>query len=154
MSDTVVIIVTVAVVVGVVGYLVGTMVRAIQAEKRRSRLRRTWANFGLSIALALLFLVSWIGHAAAEWGTYRHEQQEHNEPVQISEYFVHFGQSTLENWQSEFLQLFSFVVLAAILIHRGSAESKDSEDRIEAKIDEITKRLDQAGIGEKASTSS
>ena len=154
MNDTVVITVTVAVLIGVVGYLVATMVRAIQTEKRQSRLRKTWANFGLSIALALLFFVSWIGQAVAEWGAYRHEQQDHNEPVQVSEYFVQFGQSTLENWQSEFLQLFSFVVLAAILIHRGSAESKDSEDRIEAKIDDITKRLDEAGIGQKTSTSS
>ncbi len=48
-----------------------------------------------------------------------------------------FGQSTLENWQSEFLQLFSFVVLAAVLIHRGSAESKDGTDRIEQAVNEI-----------------
>ena len=154
MSDTVVITVTVVVLIGVVGYLLATMFRGIQNEKRQSRLRRTWANFGLSIALAVLFFVSWGGQAVAEWGAYRHEQQDHNEPVQVSEYLVQFGQSTLENWQSEFLQLFSFVVLAALLIHRGSAESKDSDDRIEAKIDGITKRLDEAGIGEKASTSS
>ena len=50
-----------------------------------------------------------------------------------------FAQSTLENWQSEFLQLFSFVVMSALLIHRGSAESKDSDDRIE----EALKRIEQ-----------
>ena len=154
MNDTVVITVTIAVLIGVVGYLVATMVRAIQNEKRQSHLRRTWANFGLSIALALLFFVSWVGQAVAEWGAYRHEQQDHDQPVEVAEYLVQFGQSTLENWQSEFLQLFSFVVLAAILIHRGSAESRDSEDRIEAKVDEIARRLDEAGIGQKASTSS
>jgi hypothetical protein len=44
------------------------------------------------------------------------------------------------NWQSEFLQLLSMVVLTAWLIHTGSAESRDSTDRMEAKIDEI-KRL-------------
>ena len=43
-----------------------------------------------------------------------------------------FSQSTLENWQSEFLQLFAFVVLAALFVHKGSAESKDSDDRVEA----------------------
>ena len=32
-----------------------------------------------------------------------------------SGFFVEFSQSTLENSQSEFLQLFSFVVLAALL---------------------------------------
>ena len=154
MNDTIVLVVTVLVLVAVSGYLVGTMIRSILVEKRSSRLRKIWKNFGLSIALAILFLVSWGGQAVAEWGAYRHEQQDHNQPVEVSEYLVQFGQSTLENWQSEFLQLFSFVVLAAILIHRGSAESKDSDDRMEAKLDEITKRLDEAGIGEKAATRS
>ena len=154
MSDAVVITLTVVVLIGVTGYLFYTMIASILAERRRSRLRKVWKNFGLSIALATLFLVSWAGHAVAEWGTYRHEQLAHGEPVRISEYLVHFGQSTLENWQSEFLQLFSFVVLSAILIHRGSAESRDSEDRIESKIDAITQRLDEAGIGEKTSAKS
>jgi len=56
-------------------------------------------------------------------------------------------QSTLENWQSEFLQLFSFVVLSALLIHRWSGESKDSADRMEQKIDGIAKRLDELAGG-------
>jgi hypothetical protein len=154
MSDAVVITLTVVVLIGVTGYLFYTMISSILAEKRQSRLRKIWKNFGLSIALAALFLVSWGGQAVAEWGTYRHEQRDHGEPVEVSEYLVQFGQSTLENWQSEFLQLFSFVVLAAILIHRGSAESRDSEDRIESKIDAISQRLDEAGIGEKASAKS
>ena len=43
---------------------------------------------------------------------------------------------------SEFLQLAAFVVLTAILIFEGSAESKDSDDRLEAKIGVILRRLD------------
>jgi hypothetical protein len=45
--------------------------------------------------------------------------------------------------QSEFLQLFSFVVLAALFIHRGSAESKDSVDRMEAALKRMEERLDR-----------
>jgi len=48
---------------------------------------------------------------------------------------------TFENWQSEFLQLLSMVVLTAWLIHKGSAESRDSTDRMEAKIDEIRRMI-------------
>jgi hypothetical protein len=33
-------------------------------------------------------------------------------------------------------------VLAALFVHRGSAESKDSDDRMEEKIDRIVKKLD------------
>ena len=50
-------------------------------------------------------------------------------------------QSTFENWQSEFLQLFSFVVLAALYIHKGSAESKDGEEKIEASLRRIEEHL-------------
>ena len=66
-------------------------------------------------------------------------------------FWVVFWQSTLENWQSEFLQLFSFVVLSALLIHRDSAESKDSDERLEAKVDDIARRLD-ALTGERSTS--
>ena len=101
------------------------------------------AHVGLSIPFCGLFLVSWIAQGFAEWGTYRAEQQAHDEPVTISGYAIAFGRSTRENWQSEFLQLFSFVVLSSLLIHRESAGSKDSDDRMVLKIDAIRKRLDE-----------
>jgi hypothetical protein len=54
---------------------------------------------------------------------------------------VRARQSTLENWQSEFLQLFSFVTLAAPYIHKGSGESKDGEEKMEAALRRIEERL-------------
>ena len=53
-----------------------------------------------------------------------------------------FLSRSFENIMSEFLQLAAFVVLTAILIFEGSTESKDSDDRLEAKIDVILRRLD------------
>jgi hypothetical protein len=44
------------------------------------------------------------------------------------------AQSTLENWPSEFLQLFAFVVLAALYIHKRSSESKDGTEKLEASL--------------------
>ena len=40
---------------------------------------------------------------------------------------------SFENIMSEFLQLAAFVVLTAFLIFEGSAESKDGDERLEAK---------------------
>jgi hypothetical protein len=127
----------------VVGFLVGSMARSIRNEKRRSNLKKTWMYFGLSISLAVLFFVSWIGQGFAEWQVYGDEQRAHGEPVEVGGYIVQFAQSTFENWQSEFLQLFSFVVLAALLIHRGSAESKDSDEQMQKSLDRIERRLDE-----------
>jgi hypothetical protein len=134
---------TFVILLGVSLTLVALTVRSIQRERRRSGIRRIWAHFGLSIAFCALFLVSWIGQGVAEWQTYADQQRAHNEPVDASGFIVEFGQSTLENWQSEFLQLFSFVVFSAVLIHQGSAESKDSDDRTEEALGRIEKKLDE-----------
>ena len=134
---------TFVILLGVSLTLVALTIRSIQRERRRSRIQSIWANFGLSIAFCALFLVSWFGQAIAEWQTYADQQRAHNEPIDTGGFIVEFGQSTLENWQSEFLQLFSFVVFSAVLIHRGSAESKDSDDRMEEALGRIEKKLEE-----------
>jgi hypothetical protein len=133
----------VLVMAGTTLYLIGSMILSIRREKKTSGLRGTWANFGLSIAFCTLFLVSWAAQGLAQWQVFVQDQHEHGEPVKVIEFVQDFSQATLENWQSEFLQLFSFVVLAALLVHKGSAESKDSDDRMEQQLQRIEKRLDE-----------
>lgn len=118
--------------------------RSIQNERIAGR--PILKDFSLSLVLVILFLVSWISQAVAEWQTFTDEQRSHDEAVKIGDFVGQFMQSTLENWQSEFLQLFSFVVLAALFIHKGSAESRDSDDRVEAMLERIEQRLDAANI--------
>jgi hypothetical protein len=152
MSEGMILGITLVIGVGIAVVLITTLVRAIHRERRSAGLTRIWSNFGLSIAFLALFLISWIAQAVAEWGTYVQEERAHGDMPSISDFFVQFGQSTFENWQSEFLQLFSFVVFSAILIHHGSAESRDGEDRIEQAVTRIEKRLDDAGIGASSSS--
>jgi hypothetical protein len=133
--------VSMIVMIGVVGFLVWSLARSIREEQRRSRVRKVWPNFALSIVLLTLFVVSWVTHGVAQWQQFRNEQRTHGEPVHVDEFLVDFAEATLENWQSEFLQLFSFVVLAAVFIHRGSGESKDSDDRMEEMLKEIKQKL-------------
>ena len=128
-----------AVIVGVTIYLVGTLARSIQNEKH-TRLK-LWKNFGLSLSFCALFFITWVAHGVAQWQHFTDEQRDHNEPVEIADFISNFSMSTLENWQSEFLQLFSFTILAAVFIHKGSAESKDSNDRMEAAIKRIEEQL-------------
>jgi Na+/melibiose symporter-like transporter len=128
--------------VAVVGFLIWALVKSIRDEQRSSGVRKIWANFGLSLILMVLFFVSWATQAFAQWENFANEQRDHGEAVRVSEYLVDFAEATLENWQSEFLQLFSFVVLAAAFVHRGSAESRDSDDRMEQMLKEIKAKLD------------
>jgi hypothetical protein len=103
--------------------------------------KRLWRGYNLSIVLGLLFLTTWIGQLITQWFSWANEQMDHNQPLQIGGFLWEFWQSTLENWQSEFLQLFSFVVLSAFFIHRGSAESRDSDERMQQTLNRIEKRL-------------
>jgi hypothetical protein len=111
-----------------------------------------WKNYNLSIVLFILFVACWAGQTYVGWMEFVAEQQEHHEAAQWlgdSGYLWTWASATLENWQSEFLQLFSMVVLTAVLIHKGSAESKDSQERMEASLKRIERRLEQLEGGKK-----
>jgi hypothetical protein len=111
---------------------------------RRTGLRRFWDNYNLSIVLAGLFLVSWVLQTWAGWVRFAANQQDHQQVAEVfgrSGYIFEWLSATMENWQSEFLQLLTFVVLTASLVHRGSHESKDSDDEMKAMIRRIEERL-------------
>jgi hypothetical protein len=100
----------------------------------------------LSLALLALFVLSWIGQL------YFQDQHELDEAMRhggetfsvFSAQFMNtFWASTLENWQSEFLQLLSFVVPTTYLIHRHFHESPDSNDEMAADIRAIKSKLEE-----------
>ena len=99
----------------------------------------------LGLFFLALFLLTWLAQLIFQWFEYVDEQQTHEESAVFwsSEFWVTFWQATLENWQSEFLQLGSFVIAAGYLVWKGSSESPDSDERLEAKVDALLK---QAGI--------
>lgn len=102
-------------------------------------------DYGLGVALAVLFLVSWLIQSLAGWVEFTAEQASHGEMAQLfgsSGYIWRWLEATFENWQSEFLQLFTMVVLTAFLIHRGSSESKDSDDEMMLQLSAIRDQLE------------
>jgi hypothetical protein len=123
----------------VLAFLVFSMARSIRDERTEGR--SVWREFGLSIVLLILFLASWVGQGVAQWQRFTDEERTHGEQPAVGDFVSEFATSTLENWQSEFLQLFSFVALAALYIHKGSAESKDSEEKLEASLKRIEQHL-------------
>ncbi len=120
-------------------FLFASLLRSIHDERTPGR--SVWREFGLGIALMLLFLVTWFGHLISEWQVFTDEQRSHGEDAAIGDFVAQFAQSTLENWQSEFLQLFTFVALAALYIHKGSGESKDGSEKLEASLRRIEEHL-------------
>jgi hypothetical protein len=100
-------------------------------------------RYGFAWVTGGFFLVSLVGHWLFGWFAYVNEQKAHNQPLVLSEYVVELSRQTLENWQSEFLQLLWQVGGLALLLHVGSPQSKEGDDRIEAKIDAILLAVDK-----------
>ena len=100
-------------------------------------MRRLLRENGLSIVWLGLFFITFIfGQSVVGHREYNNDQKEHGRPeVAYTEYLLspHFAEATMENWESEFLQMFLFIVLTACLYQKGSAESKklDEEEAVD-----------------------
>jgi hypothetical protein len=91
---------------------------------------RFFRNNGLSVVMLVLFLFSLLGQSIMGYHEYNEDQREHRQPtVTYAEYHTtgHFVEAVFENWESEFLQMASYVILTAFLFQKGSAESKDPD---------------------------
>jgi hypothetical protein len=87
---------------------------------------------GLSIALFALFALSLAGQAVSGFRSLNETRRDHRvAALRFGEYLGggEFLEATMENWESEFLQMAVYVIFTVFLYQRGSAESK--------KIDEI-----------------
>lgn len=59
----------------------------------------------------------------------------------MTDYATQMMRDTLENWQSEFLQLIWQVGGFSFLLYIGSLQSKEGDERKEAKLDLILKQI-------------
>lgn len=100
-----------------------------------------WRWYSFAWVTLALFLIALVGHWIFGWFAYVNEQEDVGQPVQFSVYFVELMRQTLENWQSEFLQLIWQVAGLALLLYVGSPQSKEGDDRVEAKVDELLRRI-------------
>jgi hypothetical protein len=101
-------------------------------------MRRFLRNQGLTIVVLSTFLILLVGQSVAGHLQHNKElQQQAQRPLSFDEYLVsnHFLEATMENWESEFLQMFAFVVLTAFLFQKGSIESKDPDKTAEVDRD-------------------
>jgi len=100
------------------------------ADTGSERMRRwLWLN-GLALAMFGAFLVFLTLQSIAGWKAENHELADFGRPPQrYGEYVTggSFVEAVFENWESEFLQIGSYVLLTAWLVQRGSPESKPLE---------------------------
>jgi hypothetical protein len=102
-------------------------------------------KYGFLWVTLLFFIFSLVGHWMFGWYAYVNEQTTHSESVEVSKYVIEMSRDTLENWQSEFLQLIWQVAGLAFLFYLGSPQSKEGDERKEEKLDFILKSIGEKG---------
>ncbi|WP_229401435.1 DUF6766 family protein [Micromonospora okii] len=115
--------------------------RAAGPPLRKPRWPKAYA-FGL--VTGALFLFSWIGQFLFQMTVESNEASQHGQRFSWAEFLPQFLSSTFENWQSEFLQLIWQAAGLALFYYWGSSQSRESDERIEAKLDALLRerRLD------------
>jgi hypothetical protein len=94
---------------------------------RRGGLWLTLYENSLFVAFVVLFLLSMVGHALGGVAEFNSDQLAHGGHAISTLQFVttsEFWFQSFQNWQSEFLAVFSIVTLTIFLRQRGSTESK------------------------------
>src|SRR3954451_20825535 len=89
-------------------------------------------DHGLTLTMFGLFVVFLLGQVGTGYRTYNADQKEHGEStIDLGAYLKtgHFVEATFENWESEFLQMGSYVLFTVFLFQRGSSESKDPDEQ-------------------------
>lgn len=102
-------------------------------------------DYSLSIVAGTIFVVVLIGAAVSGWFEFVATAKAHHEAAHVfgsDGYVWEFAEQTLQNWQSEFLAVAVLVALASVLIHRGSAQSRDSQDERRRRVVAIGRRVD------------
>jgi hypothetical protein len=95
-------------------------------------MRRFFRENSLSLVLFWMFFFAFFfGLSLAGYRETNEEHEQHGmDRLTYSEYLrsSDFWEATMENWESEFLQMFIYVVLTAFLFQKGSSESKKIDE--------------------------
>jgi hypothetical protein len=93
---------------------------------------------GLSLVLGTMFIAATIAQIGFGLGAYNDDRAHQGRAaVALAEYLTsgHFLEALFENWESEFLQMGLFVVLAVKLRQKGSTESKPMDEPVDSDED-------------------
>lgn len=114
----------------------------IPKERKHARHDLKFGRYGFLWFTGAFFAISLAGHWIFGWFAYVDEQATRHEAISTGGYLIQMLRDTMENWQSEFLQLIWQVGGLAFLLHIGSPQSKEGDDRKEAKLDAILEAVD------------
>lgn len=101
-----------------------------------------WRRYAFAWVTGAFFIISIAGHWIFGWFAFVGEQTEQGHAPEIGQYLLEMSRDTMENWQSEFLQLIWQVAGLTLLLYVGSPQSPEGDHRLEEKLDAILRLID------------
>jgi len=93
---------------------------------------------GAAVIYGTFWLLSELIHFVSSRLDWVSQQQMHNQPIPYlgrDGFIVYWLSQSYENYKSEWMQLLFQILVLAAAYYVGSAQSKESEERIESKVD-------------------
>lgn len=101
-----------------------------------------WRRWTAVIILFIFFLGSWGGQFVSQLQVSKQEAEMHGQQFSMNEFWPEFWQSTLENWQSEWLQLFAQGVLIVGLSEYIFRKQDEEHYKTQLMIENLKKQID------------
>ena len=124
--------------------MVAAQPSSVSAESPATAARLVREN-ALSLVLLGMFVLCVVGQVVFGMPAYNEERlREGQRALELGAYLTsgHFLEALFENWESEFLQMAIFVWLSAVLVQKGSAESKSLDEEEASSEDPRQRRAD------------
>jgi hypothetical protein len=110
-------------------------------EKERKKNDTFFKRWGAVFILLTFFLISWAGQFATQLATEKQQSEQHGQAFQMEEFWPQFWASTFENWQSEWLQLFTQALLISGFASYVFRKQDEEHYRTQTMIDELRQEL-------------
>jgi hypothetical protein len=105
--------------------------------------RRVLHDYSFAFVVGSFFVASLVAQLVFQVAHVTSELASHGQLFSWRDFWPAFGTSVTENWQSEFLQLLVQVVALRYTLYVGSSQSRDSDERLEAKVDRVLEVLER-----------
>ena len=98
---------------------------------------REFKKRGYLYVTNMFLAVTWLIHGITTFNQFVSEQNEHDQPVAMNLFWNEFIRQTMENWQSEFLQLSWQIGGLMILFAVASPQDRIGEERKEKILEKL-----------------
>jgi hypothetical protein len=98
---------------------------------------REFKKRGYLYVTIMFFAVTWLIHGITAFKQFVSEQNEHGQPVTMNLFWNEFIRQTMENWQSEFLQLSWQIGGLMILFAVAFPQDRIGEERKEKILEKL-----------------